>query len=728
MRTAAVPLLLLAALSAWAGPEDEDVDDDRFLDDSTVIVYQPDGTPRVAGSAHVIDEEELETFSYDDIGKVLNQTPGVYIRGEDGFGLRPNIGMRGANSDRSAKITLLEDGVPLVPAPYGAPAAYYFPMTQRITGVEVFKGAASTAHGPQTVGGAINLLTRAVPDDGAIYRVDLAAGTFGTARLHAYGGWGTERGGVLAEVSHLQTDGFKQIDGSDAGTGFSRSDVMFKGRLATDPARSTRHAVELKLGWGNEGSNETYLGLHRSDFEDDPDRRYVASSLARMEWTRTQAELSHQLDSGAFRLRTTAYHHGIQRAWNKFNGFVDNRDPHTLFQQDDSGTAAIYLGILRGTEDTVTNGQRLRIGVNDRNLQASGVQSTATWRLRGDRVDSQLEAGLRLHHDLVRRRHTETPYDMFGGALSVAGAEYTTLDSVTTATAIAAHVHEDLAIGDLHLLPGVRSETIRTTSRLVTEEHADAVWRTTFLPGFALLQEATGSTQLFGGVHRGFSPVSPGQAPEVRPESSVNVEAGLRTDDGQRHAELVGYFNRYTNITGQCTLSGGCLDQDLDAQFNGGRAWVYGAEAVAGIDLLLPGRITVPVTATYTLSLSEFRTGFVSGFPQFGVVSAGDRLPQVPLHQGGLRVGVDHERFGVDVNIAGRSGMRDAAGQGPLTDDDIPAQVLVDVAVHLPLSNRLEAYGMVNNLANTRTIDAWRPFGARPNAPRQLLVGVQLAR
>ena len=45
--------------------------------------------------------------------QVLKQVPGVYSRGEDGFGLRPNIGIRGVSPDRSKKVTLMEDGDPV---------------------------------------------------------------------------------------------------------------------------------------------------------------------------------------------------------------------------------------------------------------------------------------------------------------------------------------------------------------------------------------------------------------------------------------------------------------------------------------------------------------------------------------------------------------------------------------------------------------------------------------
>ncbi|MCA9567993.1 MAG: TonB-dependent receptor [Myxococcales bacterium] len=719
---------VLVSTGALADPPADD-DDTLVDDDNTVIVYQPDGTPRVAGSAHVIGEEEIQAWHNDDIGRVLAQTPGVYVRGEDGYGLRPNIGMRGANSDRSAKVTLLEDGVPLVPAPYAGPAAYYFPMPMRIAGVEVFKGAASTQHGPQTVGGAINLLTRPVPTDGSHGQVDLAAGLRDTARLHVWAGTGGKRGGVLAEIAHLRTSGFKQLDGGGP-TGFARTDVMLKGRIASDPARTTRNALLLKLGWGHELSHETYLGLHVDDFAENPYRRYRASQNGQMQWNRTQIELTHQLDVGAFRLKTVAYHHWLDRTWTKVNGFADSRDMHALLQGPDAGASSIYLDILRGEADSTEPGQRIRMGTNHRTFQSFGVVSTARWRKRTDAFDSQLEGGVRVHGDIADRVHTETDHDMVDGVLVKAGPEEYALNTRGTALAVAAHIHEDLQIGGLHLLPGVRSETIRTTYHhfLEPENDQEPIWRTTFLPGLAALHEVTPEVQVFGGVHRGFSPVAPGQAPEVKPESSVNLEAGVRLGDPYLHGEVVGYFNRYSNLTGQCTLSGGCVDDQIDQQFNGGKAWVYGAEADGGAQILLPGPFSLPISATYTLSMSSFRTGFVSGFPQFGTVSIGDMLPYVPVHQGGVRAGIAHPRFELMAGLSARSGMRDSAGQGPLTELDIPAQALVDLSLQVPFDDVLKGYVTVNNLANAHPLESWRPFGARPTQPRQIMVGLQAAR
>ena len=71
---------------------------DISLDTISII-----GNSRAAGSAHSISEEELSRFENNDVHRVLKQIPGTYVRGEDGYGLRPNIGLRGANSEIGAR-------------------------------------------------------------------------------------------------------------------------------------------------------------------------------------------------------------------------------------------------------------------------------------------------------------------------------------------------------------------------------------------------------------------------------------------------------------------------------------------------------------------------------------------------------------------------------------------------------------------------------------------------
>jgi Fe(3+) dicitrate transport protein len=66
----------------------------------------------------VLSEEDLNKIVDTDIHKILSAVPGLYFRTEDGYGLRPNISIRGTSIDRSAKVTLMEDGVLIAPAPY----------------------------------------------------------------------------------------------------------------------------------------------------------------------------------------------------------------------------------------------------------------------------------------------------------------------------------------------------------------------------------------------------------------------------------------------------------------------------------------------------------------------------------------------------------------------------------------------------------------------------------
>ena len=138
-------LIIAASTPAWAqdviagtdpaSTPDPAVEEQELGEEEIEVV---DKAP--PGARAELTKEALEREEHDDLHKVLRSIAGVYLRDEDGYGLRPNIGMRGAAADRSAKVTLMEDGVLIAPAPYTAPAAYYTPLVTRMSRIEVVKG------------------------------------------------------------------------------------------------------------------------------------------------------------------------------------------------------------------------------------------------------------------------------------------------------------------------------------------------------------------------------------------------------------------------------------------------------------------------------------------------------------------------------------------------------------------------------------------------------------
>jgi Fe(3+) dicitrate transport protein len=717
----------LAACGLWSATAHAEDEATKPKEDSDVIVVVgKDGQiPTTAGSATVITEAELKRHDYTDIHRVLAKVPGVYLRDEDGFGLRPNIGIRGANSDRSAKVALTEDGVLFAPAPYSAPAGYYFPMMPRIVGVEVLKGPAAISQGPNTIGGAINLRTRAVPDRTA-FALDAAGGSFGTRRAHGYVGSSGKHLGFLFEGAHVDTDGFKQLDGG-GDTGFRQSEGMFKLRWR-DAVEVPTHTVELKLGAAFERSNETYLGLTDADFAANPDRRYAASALDVMRWHREQAVLSWTYATPNLDLRTTAYLHTLDRAWTRLNGFAGGPDLGDVLRAGDTGQSAVYLAILRGEADSTTDAENLQIVTNDRSFRSFGVQTRGIRRWSLEKIRHRLEFGLRAHGDAIQRHHAEVAHAMRDGRPTPTDPTTdVTLENIGSAHAFSGFASDAIELGAWRWLPGVRVEAIgNALDDLSDATSPTTAWRTIVLPGFAADFRPDGPWSVFAGIHRGFSPVAPGETDETQPETSTNAELGGRYGVEGFHAELIGFANDYANITGQCTMAGVCSPEMLDRQFNGGRAVVGGVEASVGASVPLGRAVTARADLAYGNTQTAFRTSFNSAFPQFGSVQQGDAFPYLPAHQGSLRLRVEAERFDVSAAIDGRSAMRDRAGQGEIPALELlPGVATVDLAAGWRPTAGWEIRATVQNATDQRVIAARQPFGGRPNPPRMVQLGAR---
>ena len=742
MQRSALLFVFVAAVGGFAFPVSAQ-EGDEFVEDSAIeeepleeepleaeyrvdtVLISAEELARVGGAAHRLDEEDLEALEYDDPVSVLQQVPAVFVRREDGFGLRPNIGIRGANSERSKKITLMEDGILFGPAPYSAPAAYYFPIMSRMTGVEVYKGPSAVRFGPHTVGGAVNLVTRPVPWDETA-GVDLNFGSYLTGKLHSYYGKSWEHVGFLVEGVQWQSDGYKQLEGGDS-TGFNKSELMGKLRLNSDPAAEVFHALRAKIGYARERSNETYLGLTDEDFAANPDRRYDASALDQMNWGRTEGELRYKLEVGrAFDLTLVGYRHDFQRTWRKVNGFTDPT-PIADILANPTGRRAVLYDILRGEANSSTAEEHLVLGSNDRTFVSQGGDLAASFRSGSDTLENELRIGGRVHHDSIVRLHTADEFLMQNAELLDAGEPTaTTAHTLGRTHAYSAFVQDELRFWRLALSPGIRVEFIDGELEDLDTGAVSSSFQTAVMPGAGAYLELVDGLGVLAGVHRGFSPVTPGQAESVRPETSTNYEAGARFLEAETKSlvEVVGFFSDYHNLLGQCTFAAGCDETDLDDQFNAGHVRIFGVEAVLGRRFALGGEFFLPTRFAYTLTQSEFLSAFASDNPQFGVVEVGDELPYVPTHQASLRLGL--ERKAVSLNVGGTyvSAMREEAGQGEegrFTD----AQYIVDVLGSYRLFEGFDIYMKVDNLLNQRPIVSRRPYGARPTRPLRAPAGLR---
>ena len=266
-----------------------------------------------SASTHFLSKEELERFHYSDPIRLLQSVPGVHIQEEEGFGLRPNLGLRGATPHRSRKITLMEDGVLVAPAPYAAPAAYFFPNMMRAYNVEISKGVTSVKYGPNSIGGAINFVTHPIEESfsqlGLTYgRVkkyefltvgmkteappETSGGATKGARTHPQRFFQDDNGwGYLIEYNRAESEGFKKLPHGES-TGFEKNDFMLKGQYEKGP-----HRVLLKTSYSNERSHETYLGLAEEDFKRSPLSRYVATARDLMVWDHKQYQVQYLFDS-----------------------------------------------------------------------------------------------------------------------------------------------------------------------------------------------------------------------------------------------------------------------------------------------------------------------------------------------------------------------------------------------------------------------------------------------
>jgi len=699
------------------------------------LVAGTSGVMDIVGSAHYLSPIELNKFNNSDINRVLRNVPGIIIQEEDGFGLRPNIGMRGTGVERSSKITLMEDGILVAPAPYAAPAAYYFPTSGRMSGIEIRKGSSQIKYGPYTTGGAINFNSTPIPNEFDA-NVNLFAGSHGFYNIHANAGASFKNVGFMVESFLANSDGFKDLDnGGD--TGFNTQDYLAKFRVHSNPDAKVYQALSFKIGMAKENSSETYLGLIDEDFEDKPYRRYAGSQMDNMINEQNQWNIRYAVQPAKFLdITTTVYRSNFERNWYKLDKVKASDSTGNIGITQILNNPKTYsneMDIIRGSTSTVDDA--LSIKANNRSYFLEGIESIIGLTFPGARVNNEIELGIRLHRDQMDRYQWVDKYKMQEGTMMLtdAGIPGTESNYILDAKAIASFIQYKFKFQKLTVIPGLRYENIKyekeNYGKSDPDRSGDDVSYTDhkidiFIPGIGIDYAISGNLSSFLGIHKGFSP--PGLKEDTEPEISVNYEVGVRYNSPVISLQSVFYYNDYQNLLGSDMASSG--GSGSGEQFNGGESIIYGLEYEMVYNPLGKGKSPygLPISFTYTYTNATFQNDFESEFDSWGSVITGDEIPYIPKHQFAFNVSFEHQKFNINYSSKFVSEMRTVAGQGTILDPEmIPAYYVADISTNIKLNKFLTLQGSVYNIFNNVYAVSRRPAGLRPGMPISFRVGVK---
>lgn len=692
---------------------------------------------RPPGSIDLVSFSDLKRYNDTDVNRILARIPGVYVQEEDGFGLRPNIGMRGTGVERSSKINIMEDGIPISPAPYASPAAYYSPTAGRMHSLEARKGSSQIKYGPHSTGGAINYVSTPIPSN---YKsnLNLLGGTNNAYTIKANIGKSIGSFGYLFEILHDENDGFKQLDFSNNKTGYTKTDFMGKLRYKSNLLNLFPNAIELKFSSTNELSDETYLGLTEQDYSINPYRRYSSSQNDQMKADHTQFSLTNSIQFNKnSNVALVIYRNDFKRNWYKLSK-VNGTSIGSLLSVGNLHKNYSYLSSKETENDAY------QIKANNRNYYSQGIQIVSN--LKPNISSHNLMIGLRIHEDQMDRFQKVDKYGMQNSILKLTtngiwgvGSKNNRLDKATSS---AFFIEDQFSFNKFIITAGIRYESIELTrndwkgdislqnlSWNDPERTLDPTQKTKniniLVPGAGFIYQLNSNVEILAGIHKGYSPPGPGKddSQDIKPEESINVETGFVIKDGLNKVKTVLFNNSYSNLLGDDTQFAGEGSYD---QFNAGKVNINGLEFAIN-RIFKRGNLLVPIEFNYTYTSTEFLSTFESSFEAWGSVNKGDELPYLPKYQMFAEIGIiaRDTRFYMKLNNV--SQMRTKAGSGAIDDKSATQKLTqIDISGEYNLTSQSNLFFSIKNLTNSKAIVSRRPAGLRPTMPKTFSAGIRL--
>ncbi len=620
-------------------------------------IEQQPGSVSIVGPARI---EQIQPLSTED---ALRTVPGVHIKGEEESGIVANIGIRGLNA-ADYKSLILEDGVPVAPGLFVGNGRYYNPRIQRMSEIEVLKGAAALRYGPNTIGGVVNYKTKD-PIDG--FAISGRVGSHQYRETNVEAGTKTPSGEAKVGLfyTRAESDGFQN-------KGFDMEDLMLKGGMQL----GDKQWLGAKFTYHKNDANISYRGLFLGAYK--AGAKYNPAPDDYFLTERKSFDLNHLWEINSdVSLSTLVY-------WSEMN-----RDYWRFAVNNAASQAAgrwVYTNNVAG---------------NNRSFERVGLDSRLTVNHKTFGIGNQAEIGIRImDEEMVDQQINATRANPRSGTIGT--------DRVDSAVSYALFVQNRFDVTDrLSITPGLRIENYEQKRRDRRNSANDGKSSNTeYLPGVGATYRLSAEAQLYGSVYKAFSPplnsqsIVTGVDQQLDAERSNNIEVGLRGRSGNARYEITAFQMDFDN---QITpaISGGLTNANAGSTMHRGMEAAFGYAWASGISL--DANMTWIPTADYR----EDRGG--------GILR-GNRLPYSPewlanvtlaYTKGPLRTAligryVD-EQYGNGDNSEPITGSGNAIWSGKLD-----SYHTFDLTASYDVNKQFRVFGAIKNLTDERYIASLR--------------------
>ncbi|MDY0055467.1 MAG: TonB-dependent receptor [Methyloversatilis sp.] len=620
-------------------------------------IEQQPGSVSIVGPARI---EQIQPLSTED---ALRTVPGVHIKGEEESGIVANIGIRGLNA-ADYKSLILEDGVPVAPGLFVGNGRYYNPRIQRMSEIEVLKGAAALRYGPNTIGGVVNYKTKD-PIDG--FAISGRVGSHQYRETNVEAGTKTPSGEAKVGLfyTRAESDGFQN-------KGFDMEDLMLKGGMQL----GDKQWLGAKFTYHKNDANISYRGLFLGAYK--AGAKYNPAPDDYFLTERKSFDLNHLWEINSdVSLSTLVY-------WSEMN-----RDYWRFAVNNAASQAAgrwVYTNNVAG---------------NNRSFERVGLDSRLTVNHKTFGIGNQAEIGIRImDEEMVDQQINATRANPRSGTIGT--------DRVDSAVSYALFVQNRFDVTDrLSITPGLRIENYEQKRRDRRNSANDGrSSNTEYLPGVGATYRLSAEAQLYGSVYKAFSPplnsqsIVTGVDQQLDAERSNNIEVGVRGRSGNARYEITAFQMDFDN---QITpaISGGLTNANAGSTMHRGMEAAFGYAWASGISL--DANMTWIPTADYR----EDRGG--------GILR-GNRLPYSPewlanvtlaYTKGPLRTAligryVD-EQYGNGDNSEPITGSGNAIWSGKLD-----SYHTFDLTASYDVNKQFRVFGAIKNLTDERYIASLR--------------------